>query len=498
MRLRAPPGNDGEALEVEGRQAGSSALRTKSVLFKGCVLLLLLAPFVACFYFSHQPHASDDLGGRQLLKIRLFWVRHGLSCANVMDKCALQPPASDELIPEAEAALRLIPGYGAAALDRTFGMKPATNEGWLTTGCTIKVAADKKGPAQDGAVVRVHDLYTDPALTSCAREQSVQAGSSFISWLRRKDIKVSFVGSSFLMRAVETAHHMFRVPCKGSGMSNCSQVFDGVDGKLPPITPVPYMTERSPPGLTSIQRDNTPRGIHEQEDMLKKNAKGALHMNTSYAETWPRLAQQYEKFKAFLAMVLVPSLDDNFGFTFPQSFRSQDFQQVLEAQLPQEMHPADHGKPVSLSWEGGGYKTGDAFSKSEYASLRAPEVNVVIVGHNQMMSEYCLAPEFQPKPNNNAVLEKLFILELPKQHDASQVAIMRELRGKCHKVMDAPSMESSRRELAVQDVASCTTPFPVAHYLHLVDKPSLQETNCVNNGRASAFPIMPEFESEFQ
>jgi len=280
--MAAPLGHDVESafqrsvspMEIEGRQAGSSALRAKSVLFRGCVLLLLLAP--ACFYFSHQPHASDDLGGRQLLKIRLFWVRHGLSCANVMDKCALQPPASDELIPEAEAALRLIPGYGAAALDRTFGMKPATNEGWLTTGCTIKVVADKKGPAQDGAVVRVHDLYTDPALTSCAREQSVQAGSSFISWLRRKDIKVSFVGSSFLMRAVETAHHMFRVPCEGSGMSNCSQVFDGVDGKLPPITPVPYMTERSPPGLTSIQRDNTPRGIHEQEDMLKKKRKGCV------------------------------------------------------------------------------------------------------------------------------------------------------------------------------------------------------------------------------
>lgn len=40
----------------------------------------------------------------------------------------------------------------------------------------------------------------------------------------------------------------------------------------------------------------------------------------------------------------------------------------------------------------------------------APEVNIVVVGHSTMMLEYCLEGVY-PKPNNNAVFEKLFVLE---------------------------------------------------------------------------------------
>lgn len=56
------------------------------------------------------------------------------------------------------------------------------------------------------------------------------------------------------------------------------------------------------------------------------------------------------------------------------------------------------------------YLTGENFMREEYHSLSAPEINLLIVGHNQMMIEHCQDGRL-PRPRNNAVLEKLFILE---------------------------------------------------------------------------------------
>merc|ERR1719436_1359783 len=120
------------------------------------------------------------------------------------------------------------------------------------------------------------------------------------------------------------------------------------------------------------------------------------------------------------------------------------------------MRHEDHGKQaIAFSWEGGSYSTGLGFSKAEYAEVDAPEVNLALVGHNQMMMEYCQEGQL-PKPNNNAVLEKLFILEASAAGPGSSLSadvVFRELSGRCAKVMDAPDGSVSMRSLVEVDVA---------------------------------------------
>lgn len=451
----------------------------------GSVVIIIVA-VAAYMSLGHLEDYVDSSG--QTVKVRLFWVRHGLSCANVMDKCSKGPSQADELLPEVERALQSLPGYKYAALNQTFGLEGATaKEG----DCRVEVIAPGLVPGQagsKGAIVRVHDLYTDAALTDCSRRQSVQAGRSFMKWLQRKAIKVHFTGSSFLMRAFQTSYGMFREPCSNTTDVDCSAIFVG---DKPSLTPVPYITERAPLGLTSFQQDNTPRSFDEQQQMIEKHHGKNITVNGTFAESWPRYAQQYEKFKAFLAVVLAPSTSK----VLSRAASPMDvFRSALESALPEQMHPQDHGKPIRVPWDGGMYTTGEEFDKKEYTQLAAPEINFVVVGHQQMMSEYCLAPDYLPKPNNNAILEKLFILDFkPKQGLANLTITMRELRGKCSLVMDAPTKTDSWSNLATSDVTSCSIPFPVSDFLNLQDGVDPQNTTCVQNAPEIAFTIQPEF-----
>merc|ERR1712032_158701 len=109
--------------------------------------------------------------------------------------------------------------------------------------------------------------------------------------------------------------------------------------------------------------------------------------------------------------------------------------------------------------------TGPTFTKAEYERLEAAEVNIVVVGHNQMMMEYCQQGQ-PPKPNNNAVLEKLFIVNRTLLHsDGGAVTMLRELAGRCAKVMDAPDGKVSMSQLLQADVSTCTEPFEVAKFI---------------------------------
>lgn len=434
---------------------------------------------------------KKPMPGQRLVKLRLFWVRHGLSCANVLDKCSKGPREAKDLLPTVEHALRLVPGYEAAKLNRAFGLHAATE----TEGdCTVEVDAPDLIPGQSGdrgGIIRVHDLYRDPLLTDCSRRQSLEAGRTFLKWLQRKEIKVDFIGSSFLMRALQTAHEMFREPCGKTEGLDCDEVFSS---ESPMLTPIPYMTEKAPEGLSSFQQDNTPRVYELQEEILAKiygHRQKLLAINSDFELAWPRFAQQYEKFKALLAVVLAPGVSKVAAWQVPSL---GDFRTALEAALPEIMHPTDHGKEhVKVRWSTGEYSTGDEFDKKYYEALQAPELNFVVVGHNQMMSEYCLAPEYMPKPNNNAILEKLFILELPSAGGGFQSVKMRELKGKCALVMEAPSKEESLGNLATADVANCSSPLIVSKFLDLQAGVQPDQTACVKCAPESAFAIQPDF-----
>jgi hypothetical protein len=92
-------------------------------------------------------------------------------------------------------------------------------------------------------------------------------------------------------------------------------------------------------------------------------------------------------------------------------------------------------------------------------------VAIAIVGHNQMMMDFCSAGR-PPKPNNNAVLEKLFLLEY-RRDDAARRAttVLREAAGRCPRVMDAPDGRAAMDGLARDDVRTCGAPFDVARFL---------------------------------
>ena len=99
------------------------------------------------------------------------------------------------------------------------------------------------------------------------------------------------------------------------------------------------------------------------------------------------------RFELSLHMIISKLWTTKVTWEFPPA---SDFMASLESQLPAEMHPEDQGNSISVTWDGGEYRTGKGFSKNEYETSRAPEVNLAVVGHNQMMSEYCLAPEYPP------------------------------------------------------------------------------------------------------
>merc|ERR1719272_114449 len=102
----------------------------------GGVLVIVIVAVVA--YFSLDKPDDQTPVGRRLVKVRLFWVRHGLSCANVMDKCSKGPSQAEELLPKVEHALQLVPGYESNKLNQTFGLQAATpTEG----DCTVEVIA---------------------------------------------------------------------------------------------------------------------------------------------------------------------------------------------------------------------------------------------------------------------------------------------------------------------------------------------------------------------
>lgn len=231
--------------------------------------------------------------------------------------------------------------------------------------------------------------------------------------------------------------------------------------------------------------DNTPRSGLEQLKLLEEAYSGQLAANGTFAESWPREDQQYEKFKAFLAMVIVPSISKEAFWGAPSA---DQFHSILEATLPKQMRNEDRGNSLKIEWEGGQYGIGTEFDKTEYNQLEAPEVTAVLVGHSQMMSEVCDAP----LPKNNAVLEKLYIIETGHASGPQSVT-MRELRGECPLVMDGPSSKTSLRKLATSDVSTCTDPFDVADFLDLEENSDPDASDCVKAGDENAFPIQPEF-----
>jgi len=251
-----------------------------------------------------QPPTSQDT-----YLIRMLWIRHGLSCANVLDDCHDDATIVNSTL---DASFRrkidrlLKVNSAGLQVDWDWGMKP---RGWLdargepSLDCALKLKGLKPLLSDgltsrlegalgfDGDVIRLHDLYQDPALTSCSLHQSQRAGLAFQQLLRSRKWALDAVASSTLLRAAQTAIHMF---------GRSSEV----------MLQLPYIDERAPAAMTAIQLDNLPGSARQQRRRLKEHGKvdSGLVTPTLLRRAFPRGAHDFERFKAFAAMHLLPLL----------------------------------------------------------------------------------------------------------------------------------------------------------------------------------------------
>jgi len=406
---------------------------------------------------------AGEASHARFVKVRFFWVRHAKSCGNVMYRCPAEPDQA--LLHEIEADLFRdipLPGFESASLDKDFGIQgPSVH----TKDCSVQILGTDRIPGKrgnNGAIVRMHDLIRDPPLADCSLRHAEHAGKTFLQWLKASGLPLHFVGSSFLMRAFETAVAMFLEPCF-DGIVNCTGI---IDSGLT-VTQVPYVTERALPGRTSVSVDCIPREPERQSELMKDiyAREKDLHIDTAHAEHWPRDEQHFEKFKAFMATQIVPSLGQGMPWA---AAPLGPFQRALEA---------------------------------EYEALEAPEVVLAIVGHSAMMKEYCFGGKGKT-PANNAVLQKLFIMEATPGVAHGDVQrtdiVLRELQGNCSLVMDAIESRLALRDLLAEDVAACERIFPVVELLQLqAGGGGGGHTPCERLAESDdAFTIQPEFRPE--
>jgi|MDSY01.1.fsa_nt_gb hypothetical protein len=552
--------------------------------------------------------AQDDYeAANDRVLLRVLWIRHGLSCANVLDSCSEDFERTENLTSAAgpaahwrrAAAKVLADQRPGVSIDWEWGLKP---RGWVdargdvSPDCVLRLVglpslspmkkistatgrctttANASGPTEeqvcvdqqarpqmrrlmgalgnDGDVVRLHDLYQDPSLTTCSVHQSRVAGSVFRAFLRERGWRLDLVASSTLLRAVQTAFHMFveehqeKTPQKKNAHFDLRKV---PQSRHTMIVQLPFINERAPAAMTAVQLDNLPSPSREQ---LSRISRG-VHVDTRFVEApkrlsdwakplldlvrpqtitthYPRDGHSWERFKAFLALELLPAIvhQSSAGRSkIPPSVtgaagsrRKSPLQAGVAERIVGGSIPALGGAKItsaSIAGEavGSTYTEGPGILQPEvYAAEKAHSfdrvLTIAVVGHGAMIRKHCLRDavaaaegigasvdgrvESKVKVNNNAVYEKLFVIERSANgaqpgSDATPTTrvVLREALGDCALVMDAPKREDSMSTVSRDDVASCSVPFDVAPFLNLTD--NVSPTTCeAAADKPGAFPI---------
>jgi broad specificity phosphatase PhoE len=429
--------------------------------------------------------------------IRMLWIRHGLSCANVLDECHDDAAIVNSTL---DASFRrkidrlLRANSAGLQVDWDWGMKP---RGWLdargelSSDCALKlkglepllsdgVNGRLEGAlGHDGDVIRLHDLYQDPALTSCSLHQSQRAGLALQQLLQSREWALDAVASSTLLRAAQTAIHMFG---RGSGA----------------VLQLPYIDERAPAAMTALQLDNSPGSARQQRRRLKGYGRvdSGLVTPTLLRRAFPRGAHDFERFKAFAAMHFLPRLLKEPGAAAQLGAIASAFAAAPDiAFAPRTSVPQNGDESVleiNRKKTKTRYRQGPEIAASEVAALETVGaftrvVTIAVVGHGAMIRKHCLGEavaaqlnctasskcgsegrvEPNVKANNNAVYEKLLTVSVTRAEDTS--VLLREAAGDCPLVMDAPTRAVSMAQTSARDLATCDEPFDVKPFLHLTE-----------------------------
>jgi len=236
---------------------------------------------------------------------------------------------------------------------------------------------------------------------------------------------------------------------------------------------------------------------------------------------YPRGAHDFDKFKAFVALDLLPQLA-NASRDGPRKLSADGaVAKAIEGASQVDLGPGSaaglsiqptSGQPNVLL----NYRQSVAFdpASSELARVESEGrvLTLAIVGHGAMIRKHCLAGatraeasasgagmsaegrvEPQIRANNNAVYEKLFLvrrLTRGKEVGKEVSVTLSEAAGDCPVVMDAPSRADSMKRTEARDLQSCDKPFDVKPFLRVAqprEGPSACEAAADARG---SFPIL--------
>lgn len=406
------------------------------------------------------------------VKIRMFWARSGLSCGQALASarcaCTKDGKSCPSLFSELQEVAANLNAFSGATLNESFGVRPNDND--ASHACQVELNHPDLHPS-GRELLGLNDLYRDPELTRCGKVHARMAGEIFMNWLRDEEIPLSFVGSSMLMRSIETAEAMFMMPCRRAG-KKCAHL---MPEKQKGTMPVPFL------GVDDSSNENLPTQLGKQTERLRKELTNRnISLETEYAG-WPE-GTEFEKFKVLLATVVLPKLGGE-----ETGLKDSNVLSALQAR-PKQSYAQ---KPIQLSFDDGEYYTGPGFSAEEYEKLDAPEINIAMAGHADQIIKHCLDGQSVPYPHNNEVFEKRFLLE-----SYGGAVRMSEQLGKCAKVLQAKSLNNAKLTslLAEKDLSTCTSSFQASEAIMTNMQGSTkvhgqEVTQCVAEGMNDAFQI---------
>lgn len=221
-------------------------------------------------------------------------------------------------------------------------------------------------------VAPTHVLYRDPELTLNGINNSIKNGFKFREWLKKSGIELHYIGSSPLIRSMETAYYMFKDKNEPFFQENDPNF----ESKL---IVCPFITE------LNLTPDNVPLSFDEQKNVLK------LTMKNSYDNLTNNITNE--------------------AYRVEQRVRSSmsDFLEWLEKKVPE-------------LFKNYGRKQSEGFIAGDYENKLLPSdgtLNIAIVCHSGFINKYINNGTFSPYTQmyNNSVFVKNFLF----QTQASQI-----------------------------------------------------------------------------
>lgn len=440
--------------------------------------------------------------------IRLLFVRHGLSCANVpwnacttnatkVSEEGMGPSSYNDLVERFDTLMRAPNPVSMEGMQKSWGIRP---RGWqipghsktadgLSDDCIVKanLASLHDGDYDDfGNLVAVRQLVKDPHVVSCAMAHARAAHDALAPWLASNRIVFDLFASSSLKRAMETALVVFG------------------DGQAQNISVMPYANEMNlgtpyQPENYAYPPDVQARQMSETFDLDIWPERSLMD---GEGERYPHSNQQVHKFKAILAMEVLPwlarrSAGEGATTMEPNPEIVRALEEGRAAGHPVFPVHTTPDTPLLQSFDAGDlrYEQGATLSSEDYFASRAAGAQEFVVGmgsHMFFLRTFCGYTAEESGPNNLEVLERLIEVRVSSQTSSSGTRhttfTVRDDGPRCELILQSPTVPIA--ELSASDLGeACTTPFDVASVMDLMPEPSNGSTPCVAAADASHFTI---------